>query len=319
MLPRRRARGGKDAPLSVETPTPVRPPSLSVGVLVLNYGTWDLALRALHAALRIEQDHVLEYVLYDDGSISPPPQGIDSRIRLIRGERNRGFGPALPVAFSAMTADIVVLFDSDACPLTPFARKVREHFERHARLGQLGFRAQDECGAQTESFFNEPSPWSLILGQALYARVGKKKPQPDRLCVIAGCMATRIEAYRRVGGFDPQFGFLDVDADFSMRLRRDGWQIEVDPSIKAFHVGGGTPQAMRERVLHFYKSRWRLLRKHRLLTRPRLARAFILARLACELAILRLFGRLLFPDRAVRNDKILGRKALLAYCRANLH
>ena len=291
---------------------------LSVGVLVLHYNTWELALRTLNAAMRLEAERVAEFVLFDDGSTEPPPEQIDNRIRLIRGEWNRGFGGALPVAFAAMTSDIVVLFDSDAVPLTPFAAEVREHFAHDARLGQLGFGAQDETDAQTESYFNEPTQWSLILGQAIHARLRRKTLQPEKICVITGCMATRTAAYAEVGGFDPEFEFLDVDADYSMRLRRAGWRVEVDRSIAVFHVGGGTPQAMRRRVLHFYKSRWRLLRKHGLLTCPRAARAAILARLRCEKIILRLFGRLLFPSSAVLEDKILGREQLLAYCRIDL-
>jgi GT2 family glycosyltransferase len=307
----------KNAPVSLENAAPVSRHPLSVGVLVLNYNTWGLALRALDAAIRFESDNVAEYVLFDDGSPSPPPQEIDSRITLIRGESNRGFGHALRVAFAGMKSDIVVLFDSDAHPLTAFSEKVREYFERDPRLGQLGFRAQDENGSQTESFFNEPTQWSLILGQALYFRVSRNVPRPDRLCVITGCMATRAEAYGQVGGFDAGFEFLDVDVDYSIKLRRCGWKVEVDPSIKVFHIGGGTPQLMRHRVLHFYKSRWRLLRNHGLMTSPRLARAFILTRLTCEKAILQLFGRFLYSSSEVLDDKILGRKALLAYCRTN--
>lgn len=185
--------------MSSEGAVPVRPHDLSVGVLVLNYNIWELALRALDAAVRLESDYVSEYVLFDDGSSSPPPREIDSRTRLIRGECNRGFGRALTEAFAAMKSDIVVLFDSDAYPLTQFSEKVREHFERDANLGQLGFRAQDAKGSQTESFFNEPTQWSLILGQALYARVRRKALRPDRLCVITGCMATRAKAYAQVG------------------------------------------------------------------------------------------------------------------------
>ena len=291
--------------------------SLSVGVLVLNYNTWDLALRALDAAIRFEDANVAEYVLFDDGSIEPPPAKLDSRIRVIRGESNRGFGGALPVAFAATQSDIVVLFDSDAYPLVPFASKVREHFENDARLGQLGFRAQSESGSQTESYFNEPTQWSLILGQWLHAKLSRKSPRPDRLCVITGCMATRTTAYAEVGGFDPEFQFLDVDVDYSMRLRRKGWKVAIDPTIAVFHVGGGTPQSMRHRVQHFYKSRWRLLHKHALVPVPRLARAVILARLLCEKVILQIFGRFLFSSVEVRNDKLLGRKELLACCRAN--
>jgi GT2 family glycosyltransferase len=298
---------------------PVRQRSLSVGVLVLNYNTWDLALRALQAAIDLESDNVAEYVLFDDGSPSPPPDGFDRRIRLIRGESNRGFARALAVAFAALQSDVVVLFDSDAYPLTPFVDRVREHFDQDPQLGQLGFRAQDQNGSPTESFFNEPTQWSLILGQALYARVQRKAQRPAQLCVITGCMATRMEAYAQAGGFDAEFDFLDVDTDYSMRLRRLGWKVEVDPSIQAFHVGGGTPQLQRHRVLRFYQSRWRLLRKHGLMWSPRLARTLILFRLLCEELILRFLGRRFFPDPEVLADKVVGREAIASYCRANFY
>ena len=290
---------------------------LSIGVLVLNYNTWQLALRALNSAIRFESERVAEFVLFDDGSADPPPAAIDQRIRLILGEANRGFARALVAAFAAMKSDVVVLFDSDAYPLTPFADHVLKEFENDARLGQLGFFAQDERGSQTESYLGEPTQWSLILGQALYARVPKGPLRPSRLCIITGCMATRMAAYKQVGGFDQAFDFLDLDLDYSMRLRRSGWSVKTDPSIKVFHVGGGTPQLQRTRVLRFYKCRWYLLRKHRLLSSPKIARALILARLQFEATVLKLFGRLLFRKPDVLEDKILGRDALISFCRTS--
>jgi GT2 family glycosyltransferase len=293
--------------------------ALSVGVLVLNYNTWALALRSLDAAIGLEGENVSEYVLFDDGSTEPAPKGIDNRIRLIRGDSNRGFAHALVTAFGAIKSDIIVLFDSDACPLTPFSVRVRNQFELQPRLGQLGFMAQNSNGDPTESYLGEPNQWSLIFGQALYARLPKRPLRPSQLCVITGCMATRMEAYRQVGGFDKDFGFLDVDLDYSMRLRRRGWIVRTDSSIKVFHVGGGTPQLQRNRVLQFYKSRWRLLKKHGLMPSPRLARTLILARLACEEKFLRFFGRYLFKRPDVLEDKILGRKAIVSYCQTYYH
>jgi GT2 family glycosyltransferase len=290
---------------------------LSIGVLVLNYNTWSLALRTLHEAHRLEPDAVSEFVLFDDGSPDPPPDEIDHPIRLIRSDSNRGFAPSLVAAFASMQSDIVVLFDSDAYPLTPFAEHVRRQFEIDPRLGQLGFFAQNESGSQTESYLGEPSQWSLILGQALYARIPKPPLRASRLCVITGCMATRMTAYRQIGGFDPAFDFLDVDVDYSMRLRRAGWSIRTDSSLKVFHLGGGTPQLQRTRVFRFYKCRWYLLRKHRLFWSPKLARLLILARLYCEAFTLKFFGRLLFPKPEVLEDKLLGRDALISYCRTS--
>jgi GT2 family glycosyltransferase len=290
---------------------------LSIGFLVLNYNTWGLALRCLNAAISLESGEITEYVLFDDGSPTSPPNEIDPRIRLIRGGANRGYASALGVAFASMKSDIVVLLDSDACPLTPFAARVREQFERDGRLGLLGFMAQDQNGLPTESFYSEPNQWSLILGQQLYARLPRRAPQPSNLCAISACMATRIEAYAQVGGFDAQFGFNDVDLDYSMRLRRCGWKIAADTSIKVLHKGLGTPILQRRRVLHFYKARWYLLRKHELLWNASLVRTLILARLQLEAMILRVFGRYLFRNAEVLADKILGRQELISYCREN--
>src|ERR1022692_2701827 len=87
---------------------------LTIGVLVLNYNTWDIALRAVEAAIQLDSTTISEFVLFDDGSPTAPPDNIDSRIRVVLGGVNRGFAGALVVAFAQMKSDIVVLFDSDA-------------------------------------------------------------------------------------------------------------------------------------------------------------------------------------------------------------
>jgi GT2 family glycosyltransferase len=299
----------------VSTSAPRAP--LSIGVLVLNYNTWDIALGAIGAAIELDYPSITEFVLFDDGSPSPPPDNIDSRIQVIRNEENRGFAKALVAAFAQMKSDIVVLFDSDAFPLVPFAAKVREQFEADENLGQIAFQSQDEKGSPTESLMKEPTKWSLILGQALYARIPHRPITPSNLCAIAGCMATRIKAYRNVGGIDGNFDMLDLDLDYSMRLRRNNWKIAADTSIQVFHVGGGTPQSQSKRILRFYKCRWYLLRKHGRIRNPALARTVILMRLRFDVLILKLFGSYLFPNPEILADKLLGRQNLISYCRDN--
>src|SRR5450756_1570906 len=215
-----------DADKSTAAPSVASGEPLSIGVLVLKYNTWDIALRALEAAVELEPSAVHEYVLFDDGSPSPPPEVINPRFRVIRNETNTGFARALNLAFAQMKSDIVVLFDSDAYPLTPFAATVRQAFTAVATLGQLGFIALDSKGSPTESFLGEPTNWSLILGQAAYARFCASAPKPESLCVITGCMATRLKAFTAVSGFDPELNFLDVDLDYSMRKRRGSGKIK---------------------------------------------------------------------------------------------
>lgn len=296
-------------------PSPHKP-LLSIGVLVLNYDTWPLALRTLDAAIRFESDSICEFVLFDDGSRTPPPADVDRRIRIIRSEINRGYTSALKSALTEMKSDIVVVFDADAYPLAPFAACLRNRFDRDKTLGQLAFFSEDENGSRTESFLNtEPTEWTLLLGQRLYSRIARRSSERHDLCVFSCCMATRLEAYRQVGGFDENFDFLDADLDYSMRLRRVGWKVAAAPCLRAFHKGGGWSQLQRHRVLRFYKCRWYLLRKHNLLTNVPLARFFILTRLHLEHIVLKLFGTFLYRDPKLRLEKTLGRRELIAYCR----
>lgn len=288
-----------------------------MGVMVLNYNTWDIAIRAMNASVELSYPTVMEFVLFDDGSPTPPPENIDPRIRVVLGGINRGFARALVASFAQMKSDIVVVFDSDAYPLVPFAEEVRRRFEDDEQLGQIGFQALDENGVPTESFWKEPTQWSLILGQGLYARLPHQPVGPTNLCAMAGCMALRMTTYAQVGGIDENFDMLDLDLDYSMRVRRNGWKVIPDTSLTVFHVGGGTPQLTRKRILRWYKCRWYLLRKHGLIGSPTLARAFILARLHMEKLLLQTFGRFLYKNPEVFADKVIGRQDLIDYCRDN--
>lgn len=289
---------------------------LSVGVLVLSYETWDIALHALNAAILLDSAAIEEFVLFDDGSPTPPPLGIDTRIRVIFGDVNRGYTRALKLAFAEMKSDLIVVFDADARPLAPFGARLRERFESDQRLAQLAFFAEDESGSRTGSFLSrEPDKWSLLLGQKVHRWISRETDDESQLCVFSCCMATRRAAYLDVGGIDENFDFLDADLDYSMRLRRNGWRVATDPSLKALHAGGAWSQLQRHRVLRFYKSRWYLLRKHDLIPSVRWARAFILTRLHLERTLLKLFGAFLFRDSKLLSEKILGRRDLISYCR----
>jgi GT2 family glycosyltransferase len=123
-------------------------------------------------------------------------------------------------------------------------------------------------------------------------------------------MALRKAAYVELGGLDLDFEFLDLDNDLSMRARSAGWEVLHSPSLAAFHVGSGSPQTAGERVLRFYRNRWRLLRKFGKIRHPGLVRALVLGRLGAELLALNLMGSLLVPSPD-REEKLAGRRALV--------
>ena len=111
-----------------------------------------------------------------------------------------------------------------------------------------------------------------------------------------------------IGGFDEEFDFLDADTDFSMRLRRAGWEIAMEKRVRILHEGSGSPQATATRVVRHHANRWRLLEKHGLITHPTLLRGVLALRHAAEFLWLSRPG----GDPATRADKLSGRRRLMS-------
>jgi GT2 family glycosyltransferase len=130
-------------------------------------------------------------------------------------------------------------------------------------------------------------------------------------------MAVRKAAFLELNGFDENYDFLDIDNDFSLRINRSHWKIAVAAGPRIVHEGGGSPQLTRHRVLRFYKSRWYLLRKFHRLPMKKLVKMLILLRLCAEYLILLSLGPLFIKDKAVREDKIQGRRELIEFCIGN--
>jgi N-acetylglucosaminyl-diphospho-decaprenol L-rhamnosyltransferase len=297
--------------------TPAGATGVTLGAAVTTFESWPLAARCLEA-LRSWSGRLERIVVVDDHS-STPPQGLpsDPRLAVLVNAAHRGFAATLNRALAEVGTDLAVVFDADACPLADAGEAIRDAFAGEPRLGLLGFRTVDANGRDTPSWSPEPGAFALAAGQRLDGWLRRLRPagKPEAVCIHTAALALRREAFLAVGGADEELGFLDVDIDLSMRLRRAGWTVRWEPALVAFHEGGGSPMTTRWRVQELYRSRFRLLRKHGLIRFPGLLRAVVLARLGFESLLLATLGGIIFRDAAQRRDRVLGRRELIQLVR----
>lgn len=287
----------------------------SVGVLVTNYDSWDLALSCVDATLKLCGDRLDKIVLLDDCSPTNPPDVPQNGFEIIRNETNLGFAKTLNKGFAVLDTDVVIHFDADACPLNDFLETVVAEFTQYPSLAVLGFRAVDENNASMPSYDKEPNAFSLLLGQQLYARSQAFWERNERrICAWMCGIAIRRTAFDELGGFDEQFDLLDLDLEFGMRVNRSLWRTKISQELVIFHKGGGTPMLLSNRLLKFYRNRWILLRKHHKITQPRIAKNVILTRLRLEYLLLSVAGVILYPNTEIRQDKLSGRKRIISHC-----
>lgn len=291
---------------------------LSIAILVTNYNTWDLIERCVDACYRHDQGNFSSLLVYDDCSQTDFAGTFPQTTRVYRGSTNVGLTKALNIAFGMISEDIVVLFDSDAYPVTSFCEEVRRMFQENPDLGLLGFHTVGKTGGKTESYTSEPNIWSLLLGQALYAKTERwLRDKSGRLSIYTCALAVRRSSFQQLNGFDENFDWLDLDHDFSMRMNRSEWQTAIAHDARIFHEGSGTQQLTRNRVRRFYKARWYLLRKFHRLPLETVSKYLILLRLCAEYAIFLSIGRFFLRDKLTLRDKIQGRRELIEFCFKN--
>jgi GT2 family glycosyltransferase len=290
---------------------------LTIGVAITNYETWNLSLRCVKEVFK-QEPAIARVIIVDDHSSEPCPElPLDPRVQVLINPTNLGGGPSLNRAILEAGTDIVVVFDSDAYPLSTFVAFLRKQFADEPALGVVGFRTVDRYGRDLGGPEAEPDVLTLILGQRLHALYRRLRPASGRaICIYTPAMAIRRQAFEELGGLDDErFDFLDLDTDLSMRFNRSGWHLRWCPELLAFHEGGGSPQKTHQRVLRYYRNRWLLLRKHGRIKHPAMVRRLVLARLALELAGLSMFGRLFYGKGPRLDDKLLSRRLALRHVR----
>jgi len=289
---------------------------LTVAALITNFNTWPLAKRCAEALVRASGERMRRVVIVDDASPGPIPDGLPEKVEVLRNERNAGYVRSVNRGFSVLEEDIVLLFDSDAYPLTDLTEPALEAFRGDVGLGAMGFRAVGSDGRPTGAARAAPGIPGFLVGQRAEAAMTRAS-RPDmalaaNLCLYSFAIAVRNEAFRDAGGFDECFDFTDADLDFSMRLRAKGWQVRMRDDIPVFHEGGGSPQGIAARVYRQHKSRWVFLKRHASFFCPFLVKSLLALRHLAECIVLGMAVALTKGARAGMRDKLCCRKRLLS-------
>ena len=227
----------------------------SVGAVIVTWNSGAIVERACAALLGGERapDRL---VVVDNASTDP--ESLASLARLPRvverldAGRNLGFCGANNLGVAALgEVDHVLLCNPDAIVTPSFLAGALEHLERHPEVGALGPRlvqldlATGLPSGRVDSVGIRQTPWGQFVDR------GQGQPDDGRhgsapFPTTAVCAAAAV--YRRVAlesaalpdgsVFDEGFFMYKEDIDLSLRLRRAGWAVVVDPRLVVHHGRG---------------------------------------------------------------------------------
>jgi N-acetylglucosaminyl-diphospho-decaprenol L-rhamnosyltransferase len=256
-------------------------------VVIVNYGTADLALDCLHA---LADEAValpgLRAVIVDNAS------GDDSAERLAVATteyawasflplaENRGFSAgnnaAIRPAFaSADPPDYVLLLNPDTVIRPGAVADLLQFMEAHRDVGLAGARLEDPDGTPQRSAFRFPTVLGElengtrlgVLTRALSRYVVAPEPpatssQTDWLS--GACLMVRREVFDAIGLLDEGYFLYYEEVDFCRRAVDAGWSCWYVPTARVVHrIGSSTGwTSRRRRPRYWFDSRRRYFRRH---------------------------------------------------------
>ena len=260
-----------------------------VAVIIINYGTAELAIAAVDSVLARHHDgHPVEVPLLDNASPGDDAavlsethaaRGWGGRVRLWLETENHGFGRGnnrvlRALAGGAAPADHVFLLNPDAMLQNEAIAILADRLDANPQAAAAGAGIALPSGDPVTAAFRFPSvgsefaqavnfgPLSRIFGTQL---VPLPADHPDGPVdwVSGAAVMMRVSVLERLGGFDPDFFLYHEEVELMFRMRKSGHDVLYVPAARVTHAEGaatgikGGRSRRKPRPAYWYDS-WRL-------------------------------------------------------------
>ena len=223
-------------------------------------------------------------VVIDNGSSDDSPDAAERELgaRVIRLDRNIGFGRALNLGVGKYPAELLVFLNNDVECEPQLLEALVETSGAEGADTVAGVLLQmeredliDSAGVVVDRTL---LAWDYLHGESIDKATGATPP----LGPTGGVALFKRDIFERVGGFDERiFAYLE-DVDLALRIRCAGGICALAPTARALHHHSstlGSGSAAKNRLMGW--SRGYLLRRYGILKDP----ALVAPTLARELAI----------------------------------
>jgi GT2 family glycosyltransferase len=289
------------------------PPELAV--IIVSWNTRDLtldALRTLYADLDANGPQAQVWIV-DNASSDGSPDAIRERFpqaHLVTCKENLGFAGGNNHALRQLGFDTddpapdntlpqaVYLLNSDTRTHPGATRALYDALMSQPRAGVVGARLFYGDGSHQHSAFRFPGLAQLVIdlfpvparfydsalnGRYPYAAYDGNAPFPvDH--TLGATMMLRREVIRQTGLLDERYFMYCEEIDWSMRIRRAGWEIYCIPGAHVTHLAGqSTSQVRPQSIVNLWRSRLMLFERYYSPLRRALARRIIHAGMAYKI------------------------------------
>lgn len=251
-----------------------------VSVIVVSFNTKDMTLAAIRSVVDLTKGVSYELIVLDNASSDGSADAIAQEfpdVRLIRSPDNLGFGRANNLAAEAAVGEYVLLLNPDTLVFEDSIAALVDFARERPEAGVWGGRTVFADGSLNPySCWRELSLWTLLCGALMLSRIfkgsgffnpeaygGWLRDDVRPVDIVTGCfLLMKMDQWRRLGGFDPQFFMYAEEADLCYRARLEGARPHLTPDACIVHYGAASEKVFGPKVVRLFAGKVTFMRKH---------------------------------------------------------
>lgn len=223
-----------------------------IAVVILNWNGCDMLRSFLPSVIRYSGEEGVEVYVADNGSTDNSVEMLQaefSSVRLILLEDNHGFADGYNLALQQVSAEYVVLLNSDVEVTEHWLKPLVDFMDAHLEVAACqpkirSWRKKEQfeyAGASGGflDYYGYPFCRGRIMG-VVEDDYGQYDTVIPIFWATGAALFIRLKDYRDVGGLDGRFFAHMEEIDLCWRLRARGRVLVCIPQSVVYHVGGAT-------------------------------------------------------------------------------
>lgn len=273
---------------------------MDLSIAIVSWNTRDLLDGCLESIFETTHGIEFEVILVDNASSDGSAEMVRGKypqVRLIENADNVGFAAANNQAFDVSSGRYFMILNPDTKVLTDLAPLVA-FLDSDRALGAVGCKCVNPDLSIQRNWYDyypcflwEMAPHGAreLAQRLIYRR--NPDAQFDTKWVGGQCMTVSREVVEAVGGLDSGYFMYSEETDWCFRIRKAGWRVCHYPGVTVIHYGGqSTKQVSSRMVVELYRSKHRFVGANLSVSRARLFKTGLLARVLLQRLVARLRG-----------------------------
>src|SRR5690625_4788335 len=254
---------------------------MDVSILIVNYNTVELTIRAIESVYRSETTYQYELILIDNASSDGSVERIGTifpDLKLIANEDNVGFAIANNQGMRIAQGRYVLLLNSDTEIESDTLQVMMDYMDRHPDVGASGCKVLLPDGSLDKACKRGfPTPSASLYHMSGLSRIFPKNPRFNQYqlghlspeesyevdSLVGAFMVVRQATIDEVGLLDELFFMYGEDIDWCYRIKEAGWKIVYYPQTKIMHYKGASSRKKPLKIIYeFHRAMWLFHHKH---------------------------------------------------------